>query len=567
MLLPASRYNISVPNIAVGMLALILLLTFPFIKRVPVRERVAWLVMMAVTWASMMIPTTLILWQGGAKPNGSPYRDVFVFSAMTVMVAWLALSRRPRPKELLGGTGLLLLVVLCAAFGKVSQHNGTQKYMWVTLALCGALSLGGLLALNRTRGKVGATRAVGAVLALSVFACGTLSVYAIDTLRDRIRPFFAPHATVNAQTKAAMAALKATNDFPVSRTDPGPHYFANNDSELLNGQGGDYYSSYAPAATAKALSNLGFGFTMAGRHTSSPTDPASRAIFGISSYLEPTKDSKDGFVQQHQAASPLLTVHSAAPQGAKAAGSPFALMNDLLGADVWTVPTLTQTGGPVATTRTDGQLHVPGHSKGTAWSQFTASCPVNTTPFLNTAYVKGAMQVGGKSGQVVDLGGAYPMTKAGLREVTAGPDGKLDLAFGFSTAQNLPAGVVGCLDSGKLDAAVAAQKATAPTDLKVGGHSFSATLPSGSTGYAVMATTVRDGWSCTVDGKSVKPVDYDGLFGIPLGADGGKTLSCSYTPPGLKIGLAGTGVGLLGLLSLPGYAWYRRRSTLPRARA
>ncbi|WP_052441519.1 YfhO family protein [Streptacidiphilus anmyonensis] len=567
MLLPASRYTYSVPNIAVGMLGLILLLTFPFIKRVPVRERVAWLVMMAVTWASMMIPATLILWQGGAKPNGSPFRDVFVFSAMTIMVAWLALSRRPRPKELLGGTGLLLLVVLCAAFGKVSHHNGSQKYMWITLALCGVLTLGGLLALSRTRGRVGATRAVGAVLALSVFACGTLSVYAIDTLRDRIRPFFAPHATVNAQTKAAMAALKATDDFPVSRTDPGPHLFADNDSELLNGQGGDYYSSYTPAATAKALDNLGFAFTLAGRHTFSPDNPAARAIFGVTSSLEPAKDDRNGFVQQHQAASPLMTVHTAAPQGAKAAGNAFALMNDLLGADVWTVPALTQTGGPVATTRADGQLHVPGHPKGTAWSQFTASCAPGATPYLNTAYARGAVQVGGKGGQVLDLAGSYPLTKAGLREITPGADGKLELAFGFSTPQNLPTGVVGCLDSGKLASAVTAQKSAAPTGIKVGGHSFSATLPGGSTGYAVMATTVRSGWSCTVDGRSVKPVDYDGLFGIPLGSGGARTLSCSYTPPGLKTGLAGSGVGLLGLLSLPGYAWLRRRSPLPRARA
>ncbi|RAG82035.1 hypothetical protein DN069_29510 [Streptacidiphilus pinicola] len=565
MLLPASRYSTSVPNIAVGMLGLILLLTFPFVRRVPVRERVAWLVMLAVTWASMMLPATLILWQGGAKPNGSPFRDVFVFSAMTIMVAWLALSRRPQPRELLGGTGLLLVVVLCAAFGPVSQHHGSQEYVWITLALCGALTLGGLLALNFTRGKTGPTRAVGAVLAFSVLACGTLSVYAIDTLRDRDRPFFTPHATVNSQTKAARAALAATNDFPVSRTDPGPHLFVNNDSELLNGQGADYYSSYTPQQTAEALGALGFPYTMAGRHVFSPSDPASRAIFGITSYLETDKTNPNGFVQRHQAASPLLTVHGAAPAG-KAAVNPFAKMNDLLGADVWTVPTLTQTRGPAATQHADGSITVPAHAKGSAFPTFTATgCTVGAPVYVNTAFAAGTLQV---NGQTADLAGTYPMTKAGLRQVgTVGADGKISLALGSFKEQKLPAGVLGCLDTGRLDGAVAAQKAAAPTDLKVGGHGFSATLPSGSTGYAVMATTVRDGWSCTVDGRSVKPVDYDGLFGIPLGAHGAKNLSCSYTPPGLKSGLAGTGVGLLGLLSLPGYAWLRRRSTLPRARA
>ncbi|WP_052434584.1 YfhO family protein [Streptacidiphilus melanogenes] len=565
MLLPGSRYTLSVPNLAVGMLALLLLLAFPFARNVPVRERAAWLLMFGFTWASMMFEPTLILWQGGAKPNGSPFREVFVLSAMMVMIAWLCLTRRPGVWALLGATVLLGGVLLCARLGRVaSDAQGPQGYMLTTTAVAGVLALGGLLALNPARRRTWAKRVVGAVLGLSVLTCSIMSVYGIDSLRDAIRPYFAPHETVSVNTRAAAAALKATDAWPLSRTAPGPHIFVNNDSELLDAQGGDYYSSYTPQETTQALSDLGFPYTMAGRHVFTPTDPASRAVFGITAYLDGDRSAPGGFVQRHQEASPLLTLHRSAPLG-EAADNPFARMNDLLGAPVWTVPKLTQTQGPAVTRNPDGSLTIPSHVQGKAFPTLTGSCTVGSRVFVNTAFATGTLQANGRT---VDLSGSYPMTKAGLRQVgTVGKDGKVSVGLGTFEVQQLPAGVLGCLDTTELASAVAAQHAAAPTDLKVGGHAFSATLPGGSTGYAVMATTVRSGWSCSVDGRAVQPVDYDGLFGIPLGAKGGKVLSCSYAPPGLKTGLAGSGVGLLGLLSLPGYAWLRRRITLPRARA
>ncbi|MCZ0972593.1 hypothetical protein O1L55_16660 [Streptomyces albulus] len=69
------------------------------------------------------------------------------------------------------------------------------------------------------------------------------------------------------------AGLTTRDDWPRSRTDPGPHEFANNDPLLLGGEGGAYYSSYVPAATARALHGLGAGWYIRGRHTLSFEDP------------------------------------------------------------------------------------------------------------------------------------------------------------------------------------------------------------------------------------------------------------------------------------------------------
>ncbi|MEY9873725.1 hypothetical protein ABH931_003214 [Streptacidiphilus sp. MAP12-33] len=561
-LLPAVRYQFAGPDTAVGMLALLLCLTFPFMRRVPVRERIAWTALLVVTWASMIFQPTLILWHGGAAPNGSPFREAFVYSAMLVTVAWLALSRRPALKELLGGAALIVVVVVCAVFGTV--HGSRElEYMLPTVVVGGLLAIAGVEALRRSRGHARATRVVGAALALTVFAGGVVQVYSLDALRDRHRPFFAPKATVNAQTKAAAAALAATDHWPVSRTDPGPHSFADNDSQLLGGQGGDYYSSYVPAQTAVAMGRLGLMYTMAGRHVFSPDDPAGRAVFGVTSYLQDASsdpNNANGFVQRHQTASPLLTVHPHGPAGA-AATTPFQRLDDLLGATVWEVPKLTQTAGAPAEFRSDGQLVVPGTKAGQTVPTFTASCPVGSEVHVNSGFVSGTITVNGTSAAVL---GSYPLTKYGLPGFgTVGADGKITMTVRSPRPQTFLAAQIGCLDLAKLDAAVAAQHASGPTEFQVSGHGFSARLPRGSTGYAVFASTVRTGWSCSVDGSAaVSPVDYDGLFGIPLGPSGASKLSCTYTPPGVRTGAIGTGIGLMGLLVPPGYLWVRRRFPL-----
>ena len=78
------------------------------------------------------------------------------------------------------------------------------------------------------------------------------------------------------QALAARDGLAARADWPRSRTDPGPHEFANNDPLLIGGEGGSYYSSYVPAATARTLHGLGGGWYIKGRHTLSFEDPVGR---------------------------------------------------------------------------------------------------------------------------------------------------------------------------------------------------------------------------------------------------------------------------------------------------
>ncbi|MFD0529979.1 YfhO family protein [Kitasatospora arboriphila] len=250
-LLPGGRSDHSVPNVFVGVLALLLVASLPFNRRVRPAERIGWYALLLLVGASFVWEPTILLWHGLAIPNGSPYRASFVLSGMLVMAAWASLARRPDVRALLGGAGLVALLAL-AGHGQSSVRWST----WIEVGAGGALLLGALLALARWRTRPLVRRSAGAVLVLTVFASAAHTAWAVTEIRDRL-PFYQPRTTVSAQSTAAAEALHAADDWPNGRTDPGPHEFANNDPLLLGGQGGSYYSSYLPAVTAGMLQELG----------------------------------------------------------------------------------------------------------------------------------------------------------------------------------------------------------------------------------------------------------------------------------------------------------------------
>jgi uncharacterized membrane protein YfhO len=70
------------------------------------------------------------------------------------------------------------------------------------------------------------------------------------------------------------------------------------------------------------------------------------------------------------------------------------------------------------------------------------------------------------------------------------------------------------------------------------------------------------GWQATFDGHAV-PASRDsaGLLTVTLPANASGRLQLTYTPPGLTVGVAAAGLGLLGALAL---GWFgRRRRTTP----
>lgn len=540
------------PHISVGMLALLLVAAYPFIGRAPRRERIAWLALTVLMAGSLVWQPTILLWHGLAMPNGSPYRASIALTAVLVCVAWLALARRPRLPELLGGAALVLVLVLCVS---------TTAYMttgpWV-LTAGGVVLLGLLLGLDRFRGDRRVRRALALALAGAVFLSSSYTVLSTTRIRDAVE-WWKPKRTFDEQALAAYAQLKAADAWPASRTDPGPHSFASNDPMLLAGQGGGYYSSYLPAVTADALHRLGGGWYIQGRHTRSFNDPVGRAVMGVGSYLE--RDAgPDGFVRRAALAPPVVTLR---PSGTPLDGtvrdvSLFSRQERVLGARVYEVPTLARSGGGDPVPGRGWPLKADGAGAGTT---FTAVCTPGSEAYWYAPWLRGRVDALGTTLRPI---GKYRMTSNPLYRLGTVPaDGRVAVGVRSAQRQYIPESPVGCLDRAALERTVRHLRATGPDRVDAAGHGIGAEFSPRTAGTAVLSVPATPGWRCAVDGGPARvPRTLGGLMAVELG-DGASRLFCSYRTPGLRLGLAASGAAAALLLAVTAAHLLRTRTSGP----
>lgn len=545
-LLPGGRSDHSMPNIFIGMLGLVLVATLPFNRKVGIRERAAWYVLLVLVGASFVWKPTILLWHGLAIPNGSPYRAAFVLCGLLTMTAWVSLSRRPDPVALLGGTGLVALIVL---FGH--GHSGVRSSTWVLVTVGGALVVGALWALDRWRSDRRVRVTMGAVLAFGVLAGSTYSAYWATVLRDQL-DFFKPRDTISSKSLAAYDVIQRADDWPKTRTDPGPHEFASNDPLLLGGEGGSYYSSYLPAVTAQLLHDLGAGWFIEGRHTLSPSDPVGKALFGVTGFLDGSS-APNGFTAKTAAAAPLVTVH---PAGKPDVTSVWSRQQSLLGSKVYDIPRLTPTAGPKPTLHGTSGWSIPATPKGGTWTTFSGSCTPGTTAYFYGPWFNGTVM--GMSAKF-DSYGRQPMTAMPIRQLGTVPaDGKVQVQLRAGAAAQVPAQPIGCLDPAALSTALGGLKGA--TEVSTGGHDLTAELPAGSTGTALVSVPAVQGWQCSVDGGAeAAPKSVLGMIGVPLG-QGASRFSCTFRTPGLNPGLAVGGAALAVVAGVALVTRLRRRS-------
>ncbi|MFJ3585024.1 YfhO family protein [Streptomyces sp. NPDC090127] len=548
-----------VPHISVGMLALLLIATYPFIRRVPVKERAAWLGLTALIAVSLIWKPTILLWHGLALPNGSPYRASLALTAVLVCVAWLALARRPRPAELLGGAAVVLALLV-----GVSTTRYMTRGPWI-LAAGGLVLLALLLALHRYRESRRVRRGLTVALAGAVLLSASYGVLSTTQIRDAM-PWWKPKRTYDAQSRAAYEQLRTTDAWPASRTDPGPHSFAANDPMLLAGQGGRYYSSYLPEATADTLQRLGAGWYIEGRGTRSFNDPVGRAIMGVSSYL--VKDrGPDGFVQRSASAPPVVTLR---PPGTPLDGAAvrddtvFARQERVLGDRLYQVPTMARVGAEPAPTTPAAPAGrgwaVGGDAERDGAATFTAVCAPGTEAFWYAPWLRGTVTA---LGRTVQATGSYPMTSDPLLSLGTVPaDGRIAVRVSPAQRTVLPEHPLGCLDRAALDRTVRQLRHTGPDRVEASGHGIRATFAPGAEGTAVLAVPAVPGWLCSVDGGPARaPRTLGGLIAVPL-ADGSAQLSCSHRTPGLRLGLAASGAAAVLLLAVGAVPLLRTRTRI-----
>lgn len=552
-LLPAT-YSFFSPALFLGTGALLLACALAFHRAVPRTERFVWAGLVAAVALSLQWGPTHLLWHAFATPNGSPFRQTFVLSGLVVIAAWFSVATAwPDRRSLLGGAGVLVLIAAGAASSALITG-------WTyPLFAAGLLAVTGALVLARS-GRFAVLAALLLVGAQAGQAAAT-TAYADRQRLNRLDDY----APWGERQSLQAAAVAGADGWPRYRTDPGLEQSTANDPLLVGGQGGAYYSSHTPDVLTRTFLALGAGWTSNGRALHSLDNPVTDAVFSVGARVRMPRDPHQGWNRPdgrpvtvtRQDAPPLVTLRPAADTGARLGRSPFRNQEKLLGTAVYTVPatTLRAADGTAATDEGAYDYRVrPG-----AYS-LTANCPANSEVYLWAPDLFGRAQLG-TSGEPADFRGELPGRRAGMRLLGTG-GGPLAVPLRVARAGTVPHEALGCLDRGRLDAAVAGLKRTGATRVAVTGSGVRAELPAGSSGVAVLAAPRIAGWSC--DGR---PADsYLGLVAVPVGGDR-TTMDCAFRPPGLRAGgLAGAGalVALLATVLIPRARMRGRAVRLPR---
>ncbi len=539
------------PGLAVGTLMLLLALSFPFNRAITLRRRVVWTAAVALTVASLQVRFTHEVWHGFDTPDGNPFRQAFVAAGLLVIVGWLSVSAGLRSILTVAAPIVTVFALYVWTWDVRTVSRSTHV---VVPALAGLAVLTWLVL--RSKAPRLLRRSAVAILLGGVLMEATLSAVVIDVGRAKVRgttPFWgAEHSEIR-------SLVEMVDDWPQHRTSPGG-LMTDNDPMLLGGQGPEHYSSTIPYRTTQALLALGFGYSAYGRAVEDPKNPVVDAIFAVQGRV--VREVAPRIVTTDDVA-PLVTIRPARSFRSTDPG-PYGIQETALGADVYTVPQLTAGKGSTARiSGTDVLRIAPGiGTAGPSEAHLVAHCQPGAEVYLAAPEFVGDVLVDGWWKPILRSEAKRPGIYSGAPMIRAGSadaQGNVRLDLQIARSARLPATSVGCLDRARLKSAVA--NLTAPTAIDVRGHSLTARLTPGAPAVAVIGVIRIEGWSCTVDGAPtlLRP-DVGGLLAVPVRA-GASEVTCTYRPPGARLGMTAGAGSLTALLFLTALlAWRRRRN-------
>lgn len=574
-LLPTT-YSFSTPAVYVGITALLLALALPFHRGVPRRVRTGWTLLVVAVALSLQWGPTSLVWHAFTTPQGSSYRQAFVLCALLVIAAWHTLAYGvPAPRALAAAVALLALITAVAGRSAL-----VRPFAWPVLLLAAVGAVGGLALLGLTdRGRLArdGRRTALAGLAVALLLGGQFGeTTATAAVAARLRlAHMDDYAPWGARQQQQADAIAEAHGWPRYRTDPGREQTVGNDPLLVGGQGAQYYSSLTSDVLSRTLTALGDGWTSRGRNLQSLDNAVTDAIFSVGARVHSPPDPHQNWFPQdgsgvsvsRQDVPPLVTVRPSAGRLTAFGPSPYRNQELLLGARVYAVPRLTvrTSAGRPPSRSEDARpgLRIGAVPDAVRKPAITAACPAGSEVYLWAPHFSGTARLASDSatGPTGRFRSDYPVTKiAPMQRLGRVPaSGRLRIELSPDRTGVIPDGAVGCLDTGRLHTAVGHLKATGATDVTVSDGTVRAQLPVGSTGTAVVAAPRIAGWRCaTGDASAVPAGQYLGLIAVPL--DGSSTsLTCTFHPPGLRLGGAVGAASLLSLVLLCVITAVRRR--------
>lgn len=404
------------------------------------------------------------------------------------------------------------------------------------------------------------------------------------------------YASWGDRQRSQTQAVSGADGWPAHRTDPGREQTVGNDPMVVGGQGAQYYSSLTADVLSRTLTALGDGWTSRGRNVQSLDNAVTDAIFSVGARVHSPPDQHQRWnprdrtpvTVSRQDVPPLVTVRPPTAPGARTGvdafgPSPYRNQELLLGSRVYTVPALTvrtgegeqpdrasgdrasgdrAAGDRAAGDRTGTVIKAP-RTKAAAARRPTiaAQCPAGSEVYLWAPHFSGTARLTDTPAR--PLTGRFTSDAAKIAAMqrlgTAPPSGRVRVELSPTRTGTVPDGAVGCLDTARLRTAVQQLKATGADQVTVSDGTVRAQLPAGSTGTAVLAAPRIAGWRCAAGGAAAESAGtYYGLIAVPL--DGSATsVTCTFHPPGLRLGAAVGGASLLTLVLLGTLTAVRRR--------
>ncbi|MGY5054799.1 YfhO family protein [Streptomyces sp. 900105755] len=557
-LLPTT-YSYGSPALYVGITALVLALALPFHRKVPVRVRAGWTVLVLAVALSLQWAPTSLAWHAFAAPNGSSYRQAFVLCALLVIAAWHALAYGLPGRRALGAAAVLLVLVAAAASrSALTRQHG--HHTWPVVVLAAAGTFGGLALLGLRHGRPVLAGLAVALLIGAQFGEAAATSAVATRMRLGHMDDYAPWGDRQHKEAEAVASADA---WPAYRTEPGRDQTVSNDPMMVGGQGSQYYSSLTADVLSRTLTALGDGWTSRGRSLQSLDNPVTDAVFAVGARVHNPPDPHQKWLPQGGGPStvtredvpPLVTVRPTAAHSTPAAFGPSPYRNQelLLGARVYTLPRTTLSG--VRKGDAARGLLVDGAQT------ITAQCRPGSSVFLWGPHYSGTARLAGGGAQKLFRSDAENAKIAAMQPLgTVGGTGLIRIDLKPNTLSRVPAqGAVGCLDTARLRTAVQHLKSTGATKVTVSDGTLHAQLPAGSRGTAVVAAPRIAGWRCSAGGDEVPAGEFHGLIAVPLGASA-TSLTCTFHPPGLRLGTAVGGASLLTLILIGTVSAVRRRA-------
>ncbi|MBS2532243.1 YfhO family protein [Catenulispora sp. NF23] len=569
------------PNLAAGTAVLVAASLFPFLRRIPRRERLGFVALAALLMAASQNQIVYLLFHDGERPNAFPFRYGFMVAALLVMLGYRSVTELRQTEAATAGRLLFRVTVFWLGALIVVVHferSLMTPYLAGTAALglvLGAVGIGLATGLRRVPRRVMA-RATALLAVIMVVDCGVAAAEESSGMQYPGRGTWNVHPTPDWNTAMKSTAPPSGQFF---RSDGLYVNFLNglersqNESLRDGNFAQNHFSSLSSGMLHDAEFDLGFTehiYRVWADHTGSTLLTDALLDFKYLVTTSPGLDRADTQLVHSWPTADVYENTATLPVGFLAPATmprelnhddPFTAQEqlfDMPGAfadPCQPVPTVTgatqdvSPTGELMYTKRQGQqkVTVTWHCHATdaqelyVWSK--------RMPWAGQYPGSGIFNLQVDGGKPVDYPNVYDN---GIHDLGTRAD--TDFTVTLTTKLGLftvPEHFVRGLDVAQVNAKVAELAQHGLYDVHTTDTSLSGSIDADRAGTVFMSVPAIKGWGdVKVDGKPVSATILASAFlGIPVPA-GHHTITMSFSPPGLHMGMGLTAVGLVMLFGL-----------------